>query len=119
MPGWKGFVALAVVTSAIAAVEALQHRRFGAPYGKRRTDIRIVDIRTGRPASAARVFVRGLVLAVPLAVAAVFWFESILYAWAGAGLAVVMLVGVCRDVRQRGIHDKIAGTEVFSTDVCA
>ena len=114
--GWKAAITLVLCVVAIGLSEAAQTWALGSTVGKRWNQVRIYGLHGGR-VSPAQVAIRGAALAVPVVITASFWFESVLYGWIGAAAMVFFWIYIKRDPRQRGLHDKLAGTEVFSTDV--
>ncbi|MEZ0449770.1 RDD family protein, partial [Cellulomonas sp. ICMP 17802] len=85
----------------LVVVQWLLHGRLGWTVGRRVTGIRTLDVETRRPIGAARVLLRGLVLAAGLLAL-------------GVGLLLVLVSPLFdRTGRNRGWHDLAARDEVL------
>lgn len=115
--GWLEALALAAAVAAAVGSEAAQTRIFGATFGMRRNQISVHSVRGGGSASLLQTAMRSAALALPFVFVLGLGTSSLAYALVGVGMVVYVSVSSFRDERQRGPHDKIAGTEVFSTDV--
>ncbi len=113
---WATAAAFCLVLVAFVTLEVVQTRVFGATVGKRWNRIRIVSASGAGVAGSLQIAVRSAVLALPFVVVVVFWFASVLYAWAGLGTLIAFGVLIRRDEHQRGPHDKLARTEVVSAE---
>ncbi len=116
---WNGALpeALLVFVAVLAAYEVLFTAWRGATFGKRKTQLRIVDQSRIEPAVPARILLRTIIWALPLSLAILTWFYSILFAWSAFALLTGMYCWRFReDSGGRPLWDVLAGTDVISTD---
>ncbi|GAB4332479.1 MAG: hypothetical protein Kow0010_18390 [Dehalococcoidia bacterium] len=112
---WELATALAAYVAIVCAYEVGLTAWRGATFGKRRTGIRIVGVDM-RPASPRVMLIRTLAWALPLCLAALMWFTSILLAWGPFIIVAIMWFAARRDPQARGLHDHLAGTTVVSEE---
>lgn len=105
------------------------HGRFGAPFGKMATKVRVVDARTERPISYVQAFLRDLPLLILMICLSIYYFvsagdstgQSLTY-WSAIntlyiGWFIAEVVTMLTNHKRRAIHDFIAGTVVVRREL--